>query len=77
MKKRVKGGKEKVYCDYCGALLYDLIPTNSGLTFCGFTIPECKIKAYQKYFSVSANSRKGRAAGIACESCYKKIDFTR
>ena len=64
MIKKVKGGKEKHYCDMCGKLLYDLIPKESTITFLGLPVPEFTRKTYEKY--------ERRLGKEYCEHCYKK-----
>lgn len=63
MRKKVKGGKIKCYCDICGTLLYDLIPKESTVTFFGQPIPEYNRKLYKKYIN--------KLGKEYCEDCYK------
>lgn len=64
MIKKVKGGREKHYCEVCGELLYDLIPKESTITFLGIPVPEYNQKVYKKYKNVLGKEY--------CENCYAK-----
>ena len=69
MKKKVKNGIEKHYCDTCGKLLYDLVPDKSkptSKTRCKLgtiTISYCNTKRYCK----SHSAPQGREY---CDECY-------
>lgn len=63
MRKKVKGGIIKHYCDSCGKLLYDETLKESTITFLGIPVPEYTSKTYEKYERVLGK--------VYCENCYK------
>ena len=74
MKKRVRGGIEKHYCDRCGKNIYDLIPKEPSVKCMGLWIPEFKMKRHCEHHTVFANRKKGVDAGEYCKDCYAKVD---
>ena len=73
MKKRVKGGIEKHYCDKCKKNIYDCIPKEPTVKFLGQWIPEFRMKRHCDSFRVMASRSKGIAAGEYCTDCYQEI----
>lgn len=70
MRKKVKSGIEKHYCDECGVLLYDIVPKNKiTATIFGIPIPEYTIKSYCK-------SKCGYGKEL-CEKCYTTMTTIR
>lgn len=69
MKKRVKGGIQKTYCDRCKKLLYDEIPKPPSVKFCGMWIPEFKMKNHADYEVLAASKKRGIEAGVYCKEC--------
>ena len=73
MKKRVKGGIEKHYCDKCGKLIYDHIPKQPTIKLFGQWIPEVTTKKHSDYKIVWGNRKKGIEAGEYCLECHNKM----
>ena len=73
MKKIVKNGIEKHYCDKCRKNIYDMIPKEPTVRFLGQWIPEFKPKRYCDSRRVMPNRRKGIVAGEYCTECYEAI----
>ena len=73
MKKKVKGGIEKHYCDKCGKLIYDKIPKEPTVKFLGQWIPEFSSKKHCDYRMVWANRKRGIEAGEYCIECHDKM----
>lgn len=73
MKKRVKGGIEKHYCDKCGKNIYDHIPTEPTVKLFGQWIPEVKSKRHCEFRMVWGNKKKGIEAGEYCLECHNKM----
>ena len=73
MKRNVRGGIIKHYCDKCGKNIYDYIPKKeqSGIQVFGMTIPEYSVKRYCDYRVVT--SRKNR--GDYCLECHNKLEW--
>ena len=70
MKKKVKGGIIKNYCDCCGKLLYDLIPDGGMDIFGnGSSIPSYKMKSYIPYHTLLGR----QFCSEECESKYRKL----
>ena len=66
MRKKVKGGIEKYYCDCCGKLVYDLILSGrENFTLSGMSIAKYKPKKYDDYI----NCYSGK---VFCMDCYNK-----
>ena len=77
MKKKVKNGIEKHYCDKCGKNIYDYIPKAPTVKFMGQWIPEFAPKRYCNSHRVLGNRKRGIEAGEYCEECYKEINEVR
>ena len=73
MKKRVKGGIEKHYCDKCGKLIYDHIPKKPTVKLFGQWLPEVTSKKYCDYKMEWGNKKRGIEAGEYCKECYDKM----
>ena len=73
MKKRVKGGIEKHYCDKCGKLIYDDIPKESTVKFLGQWIPEFSRKRYCDYKMDYGYKKRGIKAGEYCIECHNQM----
>ena len=73
MKKRVKGGIEKHYCDKCGKLIYDYIPKQPTIKLFGQWIPEFGVKKHCDYRREYGNKKRGIVAGEYCIECYEKM----
>lgn len=73
MKKRVKGGIEKHYCDRCGKLIYDDIPKAPTIKMFGQWLPEFTIKKHCDYKIGWENKKKGIQAGEYCKECYNDL----
>lgn len=73
MKKRVKGGIEKHYCDRCRKNIYDHIPKEPTVKFLGQWIPEFSVKRHCDSYRVMPCRKRGIAAGEYCAECHKEI----
>ena len=74
MKKRVKGGIEKHYCDKCGRLIFDHIPKEPTVKLFGKYIPEFSCKRYCEYrLDLCGNKKRGIARGEYCKECHDKM----
>lgn len=73
MKKIVKNGIEKHYCDKCKKNIYDLIPKEPTVKFLGQWIPEFTPKRHCNSYRVNASRSKGIKAGEYCEECYREV----
>ena len=74
MKKRVRNGIEKHYCDRCGKNIHDYIPKESTVKLFGQWIPEFYVKRYCDSYRVSASRSRGIEAGEYCKECYQEIN---
>ncbi len=74
MKKIVKNGIEKHYCDRCKKNIYDLIPKEPTVKFLGQWIPEFTPKRHCDSYRVNASRSKGIKAGEYCKDCYQEIN---
>lgn len=73
MRKRVKGGIEKNYCDKCGKLIYDLIPKSKTVELLGMTVPEYTMKKHNDYKIEYGCKKRGIAPGMYCVECHKTL----
>lgn len=73
MKKIVKNGIEKHYCDRCNKNIYDCIPKEPTVKFLGQWIPEFSTKRHCDSHRVNASRSKGIKAGEYCKECYEEI----
>lgn len=74
MKKTVKNGIVKHYCDRCRKNIYDMIPKEPTVNFLGMWIPEFTPKRHCDSRRVMASRSKGIAAGEYCTECFKEIN---
>lgn len=65
MKKRVKNGIEKRYCDVCGKNIFDYIPKEPTIQLGGEWLPEYRVKTYCEYKIINI------PYGEYCMECYK------
>lgn len=68
MRKRVKNGIEKYYCDVCGKNVYDYVPKKSSIQAFGMVIPEYKVKKHCEYVQI----RKVSKQADYCKECAEK-----
>ena len=75
MKKKVKGGILKHYCDKCGKLLYDDIPkvTESPIMLFGMVVPEYKRKTHNEYRHENGCIKRNIKAGDYCVECHETM----
>jgi hypothetical protein len=73
MKKRVKNGIVKVYCDRCGKNIYDEIPKEPTVKLMGQFIPEVAHKRHCEFRMLMASRKKGIKAGLYCLDCAEAI----
>ena len=72
MRKRVKGGIVKVYCDRCQKLICDEIP-DGYVSVHGFSAPKVKTKKYADYECLMASEKRGVEAGVYCKECAEAL----
>lgn len=73
MKKKVKGGIEKHYCDKCGKLIYDHIPKEPTIKLFGMYIPEFSAKKHSEFRMEWGNKKLGIEAGEYCLECFNEM----
>lgn len=73
MRKKVKNGIVKVYCNRCGKNVYDEIPKEPTVKLFGQYIPEVKLKRHCEFRSVMASKKRGIKAGVYCLECAEAI----
>lgn len=73
MKKKVKGGREKHYCDKCGKNIYDYIPKEPTIKLFGQWIPEVTVKKHCEYKREFGCKKRGIEAGEYCIECHNQM----
>ena len=70
MKKRVKNGIEKHYCDKCGVNIYDHVPKKTQtLKIMGLPVIECDTKRHCDFRIVFS-----KPYGEYCLDCYNELN---